>query len=84
MQIKYEPFANTRVKQATDLYPQGTSFADRSQLGGLKVRETERWEITILPRKGRKAIDDHNQFRQNQSQSFLEEDEIRVASRRSG
>ncbi len=76
------PIVNTGVKLGTNLYPQSASFPDGGQLGGLEVREAKRREITILLRERRKAINDHSQLRQNQSERFLEEDEICIASKR--
>ena len=63
----------------THLQPERCSLANSSQLCGLKVRETQSGEITILSCKSGETIDHHGELFVDDGQGSSKEDKVCVA-----
>ena len=66
-------------KANTHLKPEGSTLADRRELCGLEVRETERGEVAVLFSKFGEAVNDDGKLPEEERQRLAEEDQIRVA-----
>ena len=61
------------------LQPQASSFADRNELGRLKMRPTQARQSAVRVGPRSEAVDDDREFVEQQVQASLQEDEICIA-----
>jgi len=62
------------------LQPKRCALADCGQLRRLKVRKTQCGQVAILARERGEAVDHDREFLEDESESGMDEDEIRVAT----
>ena len=74
---------SVNAREKTHLQPQCRALANRGQLRGLKVREAQRGQVTILTRENGKAVNHDRQLLEYEGQSGADENKVRVAAKRS-
>ena len=62
------------------MQPKRCALADRGQLRRLKVRKAQRGQVAILTCERGEAVDYDRELLEDESESGVEEDEVRVAT----
>jgi len=76
-EIRPGPLEVSKIPQEF-LDPKGSSFTDSGELGRLEVGETKSREVPVLLGESGQSGNDDSEFRQEDAESFSEEDEVRV------